>query len=121
VAAATREEFNLEKFSHSTVSRSFKAIEHIQKRALERYLGDEFQPNNIKNMPPSNKTESISGGTIYGLRRFPSVEDTSVRRSEIAVFLGHFHKSITEDNISVEAAARHFVEHLFGKSEKLRN
>jgi len=119
-AKATQEEFSLEKFSHSTVCRSFKELEHIQKRTLERYFGDEFQPVDIKMPHASNKPESIEVDGGYEKRRFPSVKDTSRRRSEIAVFLQSFHKALTENNIVIETAAQHFLRHLYGRSERLR-
>ena len=120
VAESTRKEFLLEKFSHSTVCRSFKTIEQIQKRALERYFGEEFQPSDNKKQAPLNKPESIFIKRGHKSRCFPSVEDTSKRRSEIAVFLKYFHIAITKHNTAIEAAAQCFAEHLHGKSKKLR-
>ena len=87
---------------------------------MERYFGEEFQPNDVKKLLDSNKTESTGGNGGHKVRRFPSVEDISRRRSEIAIFLQSFHKAITEDNMAIETAAKHFLVHLYGKSEKLR-
>jgi hypothetical protein len=121
VAKATRCRFKLEKFSHSTVCRSFKRIEQFQKQELERRFGKEFKANNDNNQTPTQ----IPTGMFTKdqeepcvVRRFPSAEDTVERRDEIAIFLQSFHKATTKED-SIEAAGQIFVKYWYEKTKRL--
>jgi hypothetical protein len=79
VAEATRKKFGLSSFSHSTVCRSFKALEQSILKAME---GLPMQAVDF-------------GGVGSGKqRRFPSVSDTAERRSSMSMFL----KSLADSN-----------------------
>jgi hypothetical protein len=119
-AKATQEKFKLKTFSHSTVCRSFKTLEHMQKKALERRFGKEFQPHgnigHTTNIKPVIMCAEIHSAP-HTIRRFPSVKDTAERRAEIAVFLQTFHNAVKESKL--ESSAKLFVKHTFGNTIRL--
>jgi hypothetical protein len=120
VAKATRAEFGLEKFSHSTVSRSFKAFEQDRKEALEHRFGKELKVSDGKTpvlAAVTANSDTRSDEAPHPVRRFPSVMDTAERRKEMAVFLCRFLSASKERNI--EAASSQFVKYWHEKTKRL--
>jgi len=119
-AEATRTKFKLEKFSHSTVSRSFKAFEQGRKQCLEVRFGEEVAVCGVESPRLSGvgaKNETNMDGTVGGARRFPSVRDTDARRKGMAGFLGKYLHALEE--LGAEAASRQFVGFWEKKSRRL--
>jgi len=119
-AKATCDEFNLEKFSHSTVSRSFRGLEARHKQELERRFGEELTlcgavnaslvAAGAKSEPKGREAQNTAG-------RFPTVADTARRREGMAAFLRGFLDDCKK--ASIEAAARLFVESWNKKARRL--
>jgi len=119
-AEATRTEFGLEKFSHSTVSRSFRALENSRKESLTQRFGEEavvcgivgqqFVAAAVKAGRNCDKAPDTPG-------RFPSVADTAKRRCEMANFLRELIHGCQKKNI--EAASRRYVEKWNKKTRRL--
>jgi hypothetical protein len=82
VAKATRKAFNLKKFSHSTVCRTFKAIEETIKKAAE-----------VNGRPLPAR---IDGATLNDRKKFPSIIDTAERRKTVSIFLKSMYKKDTD-------------------------
>jgi len=119
-AAATRKEFNLKKFSHSTVSRSFKALEARREQELKRRFGDELKVSGKGNahlVAAAEKRVFKRRETTDTTRRFPTAADTCRRREGMAVFLRDFLDACKK--ASIEAAARLFVESWNKKARRL--
>jgi hypothetical protein len=111
VAEATRKEFELEKFSHSTLSRSFRSFEEIQVRTLELSFGEEFKISDEESpclvsraVKPEVKKDSVSNSA----KRFPTVIETTERRKKMSEFLSDIIKNVQKQNI--EAISRQFSE-----------
>jgi hypothetical protein len=121
VAEATRAKFNLEKFSHSTVSRSFKTIEQTQKKALEGRFGEELKPSNQSpNLPLVSEqatTDAKKENLPETARRFPTVIETASRRKEMLGFLRGF--ILASKKGSIEAATCQFVKYWHEKTQQL--
>jgi len=120
VAKATKAEFKLETFSHSTVCRSFRAFEETRKQSLERRFGKELEFHDTQGQMNSKETEeSRTKGdeTQTSKRRFPSVADTAARRKGMAEFLKKFLCAAQESNI--ETASQQFVKYWYEETEKL--
>lgn len=82
VAKATRNVFNLKKFSHSTVCRTLKAIEETIKKAAAA---------NGRPLPAR-----IDNATLKERKKFPSIIDTAERRKTVSVFLKSMYKKDTD-------------------------
>jgi hypothetical protein len=119
-ARKTREKFKLEKFSHSTVSRTFRALEEAQKQALERRFGEEIKPRGDEALSLVNAAATAireSNEAPQAAKRIPPVEDTATRRKAVSVFLRRFlYDQKTGD---VEAAGRQFVKPWHEKARRL--
>jgi len=119
-AEATRRKFNLEAFSHSTVSRSFRSFEHARKHSLERRFGAEIAVNRaeypmlIKAAAGAGVREG-PGGRLKG--RFPGVADTSERRAGMRGFFPVFPSG--ERRAAVEGPSIAFVEKWHRKTRRL--
>ena len=119
-AKATRTEFGLAKFSHSTVSRSFKSFEQARKKALESRFGEELKPCCPQSPMPIGvvtNSDAKNDEAAHTLKRFPSVMDTAERRKEMAVFLQRFLSASKEGDI--ETAGRQFVKYWHKKTQRL--
>jgi len=133
-AESTRDKFHLEKFSHSTVSRSFRAFEQSRKQGLEQRFGKELKVfgTKIENLVTAavqlnrvaekedKKAEKDEASN--NARCFPTAADTSVRRKEMALFLKEFLTAMYDGHaeaVNIEAAARHFVENIYKKTRRL--
>jgi len=82
VAEAARKEFGLSTLSHSTVSRTMKALEQsIQK------TGEVFQGCHDYAATPNSQVADSNGASPARQRRFPSVTDTAERRRKMLSFL----------------------------------
>jgi hypothetical protein len=90
VAETTRIKFGLEKFSHSTVCRSFKALE----KARNKRFGEEFNPSGTE-----TESDSISTGT----KRFPKINDTAERRIVMSSYLSRLRKTAEKPNSVITA------------------
>jgi len=120
VAKATRAIFRLGKFSHSTVSRSFKAFEQSRKKALGQRFGEELEVSYDETSTLANAAADSgdkNDEAAHTLKRFPSVMDTAERRKEMAVFLQRFLSASKEGDI--EAAGRQFVKYWHKKTQRL--
>lgn len=116
-AKATRAEFGLEKFSHSTVSRSFRAFEQSRKQGLAQRFGEEVGDGGtvrqhlvaaaVKGQDEASETKG----------RFPSLNSTSKRRDEMEGFLLEFLRDCKKMNI--EASSRRYVEKWNKKTGRL--
>jgi hypothetical protein len=125
-AETTRIKFNLKTFSHSTISRSFRLLEHAQQVSLENRYGKEIKiigAENITTVSTSpkvnvNKDESIkTERRLQLVKRFPSVADTASRRKVMNGFLPKLHKNANITDI--EAAGCRFVKNWHNKSGRL--
>jgi len=89
VAKATREEFGLQKFSHSTLCRTFKALEE----SLEKTKAAPAPYGSIPPAQPAGQT----GGEQAAIKKtgaksgnelaFPSLNDTIKRREAMSAFI----------------------------------
>jgi len=118
VAESTRNKFNLKKFSHSTVSRSFKSFEQSRKQALEERFGDEYtvydtKIENLVGAAVKNKSEKAAKKA----KGFPSADETAVRRKRMTVFFQEF-KDMSQI-MTVEATSHQFAEKLHKKIRRL--
>jgi uncharacterized low-complexity protein len=122
-AKATREKFKLEAFSHSTVSRSFRAFEEAQKMALESRFGEELKVSAIERAAPVGTAKRASAKRAEAAHpegAFPSVMDTAARRKEMAGFFGEFFCAAKEGDVkAVEAAGRQFTKKWHEKTGRL--
>ena len=127
-AEATREEFGLEKFSHSTLSRSFRTFEESQKRALELSFGEEFKICSEETpclVGRAEKPETKKDNDANCARRFPTVIETTERRKKMTEFLSDIIKSLQKENIeaiqkeNIEAISRQFLEKWHKKYRRL--
>jgi hypothetical protein len=121
VAEATKRKFKLEKFSHSTVCRSFKKIEQFQRDALDSRLGGEFRGYGDRSKKPADAPAgklAIDQKEASAARRFPTVEDTARRRAEMAIFLQTLHNTAAKYG-GIEAAGIIFVKYWHGKTKRL--
>lgn len=120
VAEATRKEYNIKKFSHSTVSRSFKGLEESRKAGLEQRFGEEM-PECGKNLPnhvnAAIKPEAKKAGSPNPAKQFPTTKETAKRRKEMAIFLQEILNTPEKGNI--ETASREFVENWHKKTRRL--
>jgi hypothetical protein len=120
-AEATRAKFKLEKFSHSTVSRSFKTLEQTQKEALEGRFGEELKPpNHSQNLPLVSKqtTSGVKKENQQTIEKcFPTVKETACRRKEMLGFLRDF--IFASKKGSIEAATCQFVKYWHEKTQRL--
>ena len=120
VAEATRARFGLEKFSHSTVSRSFRDLEARREQELRGKFGEELKASGIGGanlVAATAKVEMKRRETPNAAGRFPTVADTARRREGMAAFLRGFLDDCKKANI--EAAARLFVESWNKKARRL--
>jgi len=121
-ANATRSEFRLEKFSHSTVSRSFKALERSQKQCLERRFGAEGKANSgetptIVATAARRGNEKSDGVGVGTATRFPVANDTIGRREAMSEFLREIPSGAK--GADMEAASRLFAEKWHEKTKRL--
>ena len=116
-AEATRKKFKLAKFSHSTVSRSFKAFEQSRKHGLERRFGEEIGASIPNSVRPAAKAETTKAEKQKSTRSFPSPTAMTGRRKEMSVFLREVQSSSKTKEI--EAASRRFVENWHKKIGRL--
>jgi len=123
VAEATRAEFGLETFSHSTVSRTFRALEQSRELALERRFGDEVKPgvaeapNLVVAAAKREAKEDGPAATAATAKRFPTVKETAGRREAMRRHLRDIHYgSKTAD---IETASLGFVEKWHKKTGRL--
>jgi len=119
-AKATRAEFGLEKFSHSTVSRSFRAFENSRKQGLAQRFGEEVGEGGT--VRQHLVVAAVKGGRGQGEApetkgRFPSLISTSKRRDEMEGFLLEFLRDCKKMNI--EASSRRYVEKWNKKTGRL--
>ena len=97
-AEKTRKKFNLEKFSHTTLGRSFKALEKSVNEIIEQ----------DKAVIPEIRAD---------IKRFPTVHDTFNRRKKLAAFLGDLYE---KDNISqIDIQTRKIVKSWYDKHKRL--
>jgi len=122
-AEATRAKFKLESFSHSTVSRSFRALEYAQKLSLDNRFGEEvkvFGAGSGNIVVRAAKTCAKSNSVPNCIKSFPSAADTAKRRGKMAVFFRGVNSVVDEVNIkAIEAAGRQFVEDWHEKTGRL--
>ena len=104
-AAATRKEFDLPKFSHSTLCRTLKALEESVSKA------EDGHSTHISEAEPTDKTPRGQK------RRFPSVSDTAIRRKAILSFFNSI-PSVSEAS-SADAASLIIVKHWYEKHRRL--
>lgn len=128
VAEATRKEFELKKFSHSTLSRSFRTFEESRIRALELSFVEEFKICNEENpclVGRAEKPEVKKDNGANCARRFPTVIETTERRKKMTEFLSDIIKSLQKENIeaiqkeNIEAISRQFLEKWHKKYRRL--
>jgi len=122
VAEATRKQFKLGKgkFSHSTVSRSYRAFEESRKQALEHRYGDELKVSCFTAgmlVGTAIKSAAKKGEAQGTARHFPNTTETSARRKEMTVFLQGF--LCHSEKMKIEAASRQFVEKWHKKTGRL--
>jgi len=119
VAKATRLKFELKKFAHTTVGRSFKALEQSRQRALKSRFGDELKASAEETPLPSSAIENIVDNTQEKQenRRFPSVLEIAARRRAMAKFLQKFHNSIKK--VGLKAAVQSLVKYWYRKTKRL--
>ena len=122
-AKATREKFKLEAFSHSTVSRSFRAFEQARKLALESRFGEEIKACGAGApmlVGAAAKHESKRDEASDSATRFPTVMDTAERRKEMAEFFREFFCAAEGQDIkAIEAAGRQFSRNWHEKTRRL--
>jgi hypothetical protein len=122
VAEKTREKFGLGKFSHSTLSRTFKRLEESIKKALGGRFGVEHKTETeILNDGETEKTDVPSEKTqreeeVFK-RRFPTVEDTYNRRKRMSAYLKGFTARLK--NLGVAIACKVIVENWHMKTKRL--
>jgi len=119
-AEATRKKFRLEKFSHSTVSRSFRAIEESRKQCLNHKFGKEIKPCSPEwtlLVTAAKKSQHRESDTLDANRRFPSIQDTGKRRKRMAAFLWAYFRAC--EKCGLETASRQFVEGWHKKARRL--
>ena len=122
-AEATRKKFNLDTFSHSTVSRSFKTFEQDREMAMERRFGEELKPCDtgtpefIEAAAKVGKASAVKDGVAPCAGNFPSVNDTLARRKEMAGFFREF--LCDEGKWNIEATGRQFAENWHKKTRRL--
>jgi hypothetical protein len=102
-ADETREKFGLETFSHSTVSRSLKSIEGMQKRSLGRLYGDELNACGPQ-APPCD----VSDDLMLKPAGLPTSGSTAWRRKAVAGFLQWIINAINQ-NENIETASKKFA------------
>jgi len=120
VSEATRVKFNLKTFSHTTVGRSFKALEQSRQKALESRFGEEMKTCGDENPSPDSVTKDIASEvqkTTKETRRFPSALDTAMRRKAMSEFLQAFRGATKKSGL--EVAARLFVKYWYSKTKRL--
>ena len=123
-AKATRTKFNLKNFSHSTVSRSFRAFEQNRKKRLSQRFGDELKicgteiedivvaAKNDKTTKKGNNNESSKS-----VRHFPAVAATAPRKKGMAAFFKGFQGD--PSGVSIEASGCKFVKDWYKKNRCL--
>ena len=119
-AKATCAEFGLEKFSHSTLSRSFAALEQSREQGLALRFGEVFriaETETLYLVSAAAKSMTKRGEKPAPTKRFPSAADTAVRRGGMAVFLREYFHALKEVNIG--HASRRFVENWNKKVRRL--
>jgi hypothetical protein len=119
-AKATRAEFGLEKFSHSTVSRSFAAFEQSRKLGLTLRYGEEVGIDGTGTLHLVSAAVKIvikREESPDSKRRFPSAKDTTARRREMAVFLREFLHTLKE--VDIEHTSRQFIKNWNKKARRL--
>jgi len=119
VAKATRDRFKLKKFAHTTVGRSFKALEQSRQKALESRFGNELKASSDETQIPSSEAENNADNTQKKQenRQFPSVLEIAARRRAMAEFLQKFHNSIKK--VGFKAAVQLFVKYWYRKTKRL--
>ena len=93
VAEATRKKFGLTKFSHSTVCRTFKALELSIEEATKASLALGNREKDCEVKTNIEKAANTGGQK----RSFPSIGDTSERRRIMSAFI----RSIVKNNKTV--------------------
>ena len=119
-AKATREKFKLKKFSHSTVSRSFRSFEQCQKLVLKNRFGEELKAYGAETPKLINaptKDDAKKEGKPCSQGRFASVADTLVRREGMAGFLPKFTRAAKR--VEIESSSVRFVENWHKKTGRL--
>jgi len=126
VAKITRAKFKLEAFSHSTVCRSFRSFEDMQRLSLENRFGEEIKNFKgiriISSAPKTSVTDNEVENSCIDInphknRCFPSVTDTLDRRKILSGFLPKFKENAKI--IEIEAAGCQFVKNSHEKSGRL--
>jgi len=119
VAEATRTKFKLETFSHSTVSRSFRAFEEAREQALENKYGGNAGAFS-EATPPISAAAKVTARNDNGKqsgKRFRTVTDTLLRRDGMRGFLPKFHR--TSKTCDIESISKRFVEIWHKKTRRL--
>lgn len=123
-AKATREKFKLETFSHSTVSRSFKAFERAREFALGSRFGGDLKvcgKDAPKLVGPAAKHVGNNGEDAPNTaRRIPSASCTAARCKEMAGFFREYYCAAESGGIkAIEAAGRRFSRKWHEKTHRL--
>ena len=122
-AKATREKFKLETFSHSTVSRSFRAFEQARKQDMESRFGEELEVCPGKTamlVDEASKFDGKRGEAVPHERRFRSVDDTGARRKEMAGFFQDIICAAEKGSVkAIEAAGCQFLKKWHEKTRRL--
>ena len=118
-AKATRAKFKLESFSHSTVSRTFRAFEQTREQGLERRFGEEMKASDAGSLANTSAVSNIGAKSdeAYTARHFPSVRDTAARRGGMAGFFRKFLYDAEGGDIIV--ASQRFVKDWYIKTQRL--
>jgi hypothetical protein len=118
-AEATRDKFKLEKFSHSTVCRSFRSFEQARKPALRKRFGEELKAVGADApvlVGAATKGTADKGKAPQPEGRFPSAAGTASRREEMASFFPKLHHKKTAD---IESIICQFVKNWHEKTRRL--
>ena len=118
VAKATREKFDLPKFSHSTVCRTFKAMEASIKEASAAAHCAQGSDGEAPAALASGENDAPAQDKKIGRKRvFPSAADTAVRRAAMLAFI----KSIAGNYETADAVdlSRKIVKYWYDKYKRL--
>jgi hypothetical protein len=115
VAEATRKEFGLSKFSHSTVCRVLKALEKSIAAAIEK-PECKREPDKAT-IEGRDANRPAMGEKVDKKRAFPSVCDTKERREAMVGFLGDI--SARDEKGGIAGASRRIVKKWYDKYRRL--
>jgi len=115
VAKATREKFGLSKFSHSTLCRTFKALENAIAKASAP--SENNGSDTACERQDKSEIDAASSKPEAPKRIFPSAADTAERRREMAAFIkSTLEGNKTEDIIEI---SRIIVKYWYDKYKRL--